>query len=395
MQASQIEQYRKQTPGCQNTIHLNNAGTGLPTQAVLTSMQDYLQVEAEMGGYETAALQAEAINGFYSATAQMLHTASRNIAFTSNATDSFARALSAIPFEKGDLILTTNDDYISNQIAFLSLVKRMGVKIMRSPNLAEGGCDPVAMAQLIRQHRPRLVSVTHVPTNSGLVQPIAAIGRVCKEESIWYLVDACQSAGQMPLDVQEIHCDFLSATMRKFLRGPRGAGFLYVSDRALASDLHPLLPDMRGANWLSKDEYQLVDSAHRYELWEKSYALMMGSKIAIETALAVGLSPIAKRVEHLSHYLREELVKIPSIRVLDRGTHLCGIVTFIPQGREASDFKAKIDAQQINTSIANKSSAQIDFSEKNVDWAMRVSPHYYNTKEELDRFIEVVREVVR
>jgi len=393
--AEQVQNYRAETPGCKHAIHLNNAGTGLPPLPVLKSMQDYLQLEAEKGGYETSAMMSDQLHDFYTATARLLNAKAHQVAFLTSATDAFNQALSAIPFEKGDLILTTNDDYISNHTAFWALAKRMGLRVMRGPTLPGGGCDPEGMIEFIRQHRPRLVSVTHIPTNSGLIQAVAPIGQVCREEGIWYLVDACQSVGQMPVDVKQIQCDFLSATLRKFLRGPRGAGFLYVSDRALEAGLHPLLPDMRGVNWVGANEFELVDSAKRFELWEKSYALMIGSKVAIEYALAIGLDRIEKRLSDLANYLRGQLAQIDGLRLLDRGKQPCALVTFHPEGFSAEAFKAKLDARQINTSIANRSSAQIDFIEKQVEWALRASPHYYNTKGELDTFVEAVRQMIK
>ena len=217
-----VDGLRAETPGCAHRIHFNNAGAGLMPTPVLTAMVEHLELEARIGGYEAADARAAAVADFYDATGELLGCAASNVAFTANATDSFSRALSSIPFERGDTILTTEDDYISNQIAFLSLRKRFGVEVARMPTLPEGGADPDRAARLMDELRPRLVAVTHVPTSSGLVQPVAEIGRHCRARGVVYLVDACQSVGQLPLDVEAIGCDFLSATCRKFLRGPRG-----------------------------------------------------------------------------------------------------------------------------------------------------------------------------
>src|SRR5919197_1748246 len=276
---------REDTPGSARRIHFNNAGAALPPTHVLQTMHEYLELEAELGGYEAADARREDIADFYAATGELLGCGAHNIAFAPSATDAFARALSSVPFERGDVILTTRDDYISNQIAFLSLRKRFGVEVVHAPNLAEGGVDVDALAQLMRERRPRLVAVTHIPTNSGLVQPVAEIGRRCRELDLLYLVDACQSAGQYVIDVGQIGCDFLSATCRKFLRGPRGSGFLYVSDRALAAGYEPLFVDMRGARWTGFEEYRAVDSAERFEDWEFSYATVLGAAAAIRYGL--------------------------------------------------------------------------------------------------------------
>ena len=391
----EIEHFRSETPGVQHRIHFNNAGAALMPQPVIDAFQQHFQLEIEMGGYEAEAAAHAEIEGFYMAMAQLLNCQPRNIAYAASATDAYNRALSSIHFAKGDVILTTNNDYASNQIAFLELQKWFGVQVVRAEDAPEGGVDVDSMQHLIQKHRPKLVAVTHVPTSSGLVQPVAEIGQICKENNIWYLVDACQSSGQIPLDVQHIHCDFLSATFRKFLRGPRGAGFLYVSDKALNAGLEPLFVDLLSATWTSPDVYELRPDARRFELWERPHTLMLGSKAAIEYALQIGLPQIATRVKYLADLCREELGSIPGIQNLDKGKERCGITTYVIKGWEANALKAKLQEHTINTSIAIRTGAQLDFAEKGVDWALRVSPHYYNTEEEVNILVGILLQIVK
>jgi selenocysteine lyase/cysteine desulfurase len=250
----EIEKFRGDTPGCVHRVHLNNAGAALMPFPVLNAIQEHLTFEARVGGYEAADLRHKEIEKFYHSAARLLNTRSRNIAFTANATDSFCRAVSSIPFEKGDVILTTNEDYISNQILYLSFVKRFGIELVRVKSLESGVIDLEELEKNLKK-TPKLVAVTHVPTNSGLIQPIKEIGEMCRRYDTLYLIDACQSIGQLRLDVDELQCDFLSVTSRKFLRGPRGAGFLYISDRVLEDGFEPLFIDMRGADWVEADKY--------------------------------------------------------------------------------------------------------------------------------------------
>lgn len=389
-----IETLRQQTPGCNYKVHFNNAGASLPPQQVLDAITAHLQLEAITGGYEAADLKATEINEFYESTARLLNCKARNIAFTSSATNSFARALSCIPFRAGDYILLANEDYISNQIAFLSLQKRFGIKILRAASLAQGGVDVNDMKRLMDLYNPRLVSLTHVPSNTGLIQPVEQVGQLCAERNIFYLVDGCQSAGQIPADVQKMKCDFFTATMRKFLRGPRGAGFLYVSDRVIEQKLEPLFIDLRGAEWIEADAYSPRMDARRFEDWELPYAIVLGSKAAIDLALTLGLDEIQKRNSLLCEKIRNALATLPNITLLDKGPNQSSIITIKVSNQKAPDTLQALRAQNINTSVGYRNFALIDFDAKKVEWALRISPHYYNTETEADLLLQAIQQLV-
>ncbi|GAA3029611.1 aminotransferase class V-fold PLP-dependent enzyme [Streptosporangium longisporum] len=386
---------RTDTPGCEQVVHFNNAGCGLLAAPVLAAMVDHLNLEARIGGYEASAAREEEVRGFYTEIAALINCEPGNVAFAGSATHAFATALSAIPFRSGDVILTTRNDFISNQIAFLSLRKRFGVEIVHAPDAPEGGVDVAAMAALMRAHRPRLVTATHIPTNSGLVQPVAEIGRHCRELDLLYMVDACQSVGQYPVDVAEIGCDLLTATCRKFLRGPRGSGFLYVSDRVLRAGYEPLFIDMHGARWVEPGRYRPVETAARFEEWEFPYATVLGCAAAARYALRVGVDAIADRSPALAARLRTGLDAVPGVRTLDRGPRLGAIVTFSAEGWEPRPFKAAMDARRVNSALSFREFAQFDFGDKDVDWCLRLSPHYYNTEEEVDRVVAAVADLVQ
>jgi selenocysteine lyase/cysteine desulfurase len=245
----------------------------------------------------------------------------------------------------------------------------------------------------MKEHRPRLVAATHIPTNSGLVQPVAEIGRHCRELGLLYLVDACQSIGQYPLDVTEIGCDFLTATCRKFLRGPRGSGFLYVSDRVLAAGNEPLFIDMRGANWTAPGTYTPSRTASRFEEWEFPYATVIGCAAAVRYARGVGVEAISQRTPVLAARLRDGLDAIPGVRALDRGAQLGALVTIAVENWQPEAFKAALDARSINSALSFRRFAQFDFGDKNVNWCLRLSPHYYNTEDEVDHVIATIAEL--
>src|ERR1041384_228765 len=303
---SDLARWRAETPGCAERIHLNNAGASLMPRPVLDAITAHLDQESRLGGYEAADAAAAQIDATYQAVAELIKTAPHNIALVENATVGFAQALSAFDFRPGDVIVTSRADYVSNQLMFLSLGARYGAVGRRAADLPEGGVDPDSVRTMVNDRRPRLVALTWVPTSSGLVQDVAAVGAVCETAGVPYLIDACQALGQLPIDVAALHCDYLSTTARKFLRGPRGIGFLYVSDRALARGDHPLLVDMRGADWTGPDLFQLVDGARRFENWETACALVLGLGAAARYSLQVGAAG-SERASTLAAGLRRRL----------------------------------------------------------------------------------------
>jgi selenocysteine lyase/cysteine desulfurase len=387
--------WRADTPGCSRVVHLNNAGAALAPRPVRDAIRKHLDLEDQVGGYEAAEAEIASLRATYQAVGQLLGAGAQNLALVQNSTVAFNQAISAFDFAPGDVILTTRADYASNQITYLSLARRRGVQVVRAPDAPEGGVDPEEVRRLIAQRRPTLVSLTWIPTNSGLVQPAEAVGEICREAEVPYLVDACQAVGQMPIDVRRLRCDFLAAASRKFLRGPRGLGFLYVSDRMLAGGAHPLLVDMHGATWTEANAFDLTPDARRFETWEFAYALVLGLGAAARYALEVGLETARDRARGLAAYARRRLEMVPGVRVLDRGAELCAIATASIAGRDSKEIKLALRARGINTSSPHREDAVIDMDEKGASSALRISPHYYNTKEEIDSAVEALQDLLR
>jgi selenocysteine lyase/cysteine desulfurase len=389
-----LARWRADTPGCDGLVHLNNAGAALVPLPVRDAIATHLNLENELGGYEATETRADALGASYTAVGRVVGAKARNIAFVQNSTVAFAQAMSAFELGPGDVVLTSRSDYASNQIMYLSLARRRGVEIVRAPDAPEGGIDPAAVRKLIAKQRPALVALTWIPTNSGLVQPAEVVGEVCREADVPYLLDGCQAVGQMPIDVARLHCDYLSAATRKFMRGPRGIGSLYVSDRVLAAGAHPLLVDMHGATWTEADAFDLTPDARRFETWEFAYALVLGAGAAARYALDVGLETARRRGRMLAEHARTRLATVPAVQVLDRGPELCAIATASVAGWDAKDLKLQLRARGINTSSPHREDAVIDMDEKGASSALRISPHYYNTTEEIDTAVETLQEIL-
>jgi selenocysteine lyase/cysteine desulfurase len=392
--AEQLDTWRLDTPGCAHRNHLNNAGAALMPQPVLRALTQHLEREAAIGGYEAADEAEPRMQETYALLGRIVGAPARNLAIVENATVAFNQAISAFDFRPGDRIVTTRTDYPSNQLAYLSLKQRVGVDTVRADDLPDGGVDPESVRRLARDPRTRLVALSWVPTNSGLVQDAHAVGAVCAELGVPYLIDACQAVGQLPVDVTSLRCDFLSGTGRKFLRGPRGIGFLYVSDPMLERGAFPLLVDMRGADWVDPDAFRLADGARRFENWEFAYALVLGLAEAARYALEVGPAG-PERARWLATALRERLARVRGVRVLDRGREQCALVTVDVQGRDAAEVKVELRKRGINTSSADRQSGVLDMDAKQARTALRLSPHYYNTEDELDAAVTALTELAR
>jgi len=391
-EAAAVARWRAETPGCEGRVHLNNAGAALVPAGVLEAMRGHLAREAEIGGYEAADEAAERVAGVYEAVAALIGSAARNVAVVENATTGLALALSSFELRPGDRIVTSRSDYPSNRIMYLSLGQRFGVEMVTAAERPEGGVDPESVRQLVRDPRCRLVALTWVPTNSGLVQPAAEVGEVCAAAGVAFLVDACQCVGQMTIDVGRLRCDFLTASARKFMRGPRGIGFLYVSDAALERGSYPLFPDMHGATWTGPAEFRVSPGAQRFENWEFSYALVLGMGAAARYSAAVGgVGPA--RAWRLAAELRARLEAMPWARVLDRGAERCAIVSAEIRGWDAGALKLRLRERGINTHAANREDALLDMDAKHAATTLRVSPHYYNTEQELDTLFEALTEL--
>jgi selenocysteine lyase/cysteine desulfurase len=392
MEAGQ-RQWRSDTPGCSNRNHLNNAGAALMPVAVMRAIAAHLDLEAQIGGYEAADLQATEIERGYGDIATLLGTAARNVAIVANATAGFIQAISSFDFAPGEVIITSRSDYTSNQIQYLALQQRRGVSIIHAADLPEGGIDSDSVRDLLKRHACRLVAVSWVPTNSGLVQDVEAVGRVCGDFDVPYLVDACQAVGQIPIDVKKLNCDYLSVTARKFLRGPRGIGFLYASDRALARGDYPLFVDMRGARWVNAGKFEIDPTARRFEDWEFPYALVLGLGEAVRYALEIGISVVQTSAWDLASYARSRLRAIPGLRLFDRGRKQCAIVTAALAGWTGGEIVAELAKLGINTSASLREYGILDFDSKGVDSVVRISPHYYNTREEIDQLTAAMTDI--
>ncbi len=387
-----LQRARQDTPGCEHVLHFNNAGASLMPRPVLDATIAHLQLEAQIGGYEAAERAQDTIEHVYDATAALIGCSRDEIAIIENATRAWDMAFYSIPFKPGDRILTAMAEYASNYIAFLQVTQKAGAMVEVIPNDPYGQISLEALRKAI-DDRVKLIAITHIPTNGGLVNPVVEVGKVAREHAILYLVDACQSVGQVPIDVNHIGCDMLSATGRKYLRGPRGTGFLYVRNSIL-EQLEPPMLDLHAAEWIAKDRYEIRPDARRFENWETNYAGKIGLGVAIDYALQWEVDTTWRRIKTLAYKLRTQLSPLPGVIVRDRGVTQCGIVTFSVEDKNPDEIVHMLSKQNINASVTRRSSTLLDMDARGLESLVRASVHYYNSEEEVERFCRTVESLL-
>lgn len=383
-----IERARRETPACEGLVHFNNAGASLMPEPVVRTIVGHLSREAEIGGYEAEDEAHPRLEAMYDSLARLIGASRDEIAFVENATRAWDMAFYALPLRPGDRILTSRSEYASNVIAFLQAAKARGAVLEVIPDDESGQTSVAALARMIDE-RVKLIAVSHVPTQGGLIQPAEAIGAVARAHSVPFLLDACQSVGQMPVDVEAIGCDLLSATGRKFLRGPRGTGFLYVR-RAWIERLEPPFLDGHAARWTAADAFEIRPDARRFENWESYVAGRLGLGAAADYALSFGSRAIAQRVQGLAERLRAGLASLRGVSTHDRGERRSAIVTFAKAGVGAGAIKAALRARRINVSVTSIEWARFDFEARGLSELVRASPHYFNTEAEVDAVVAAV-----
>ena len=388
-----IDKIRAETPGLAHGIHLMACGSALAPQPVVDAVMRFLELEAKIGGYEAHAQQADMLDGVYDSVARLIGAKRNEIAILENATAAWCQAFYALPLKAGDRIITCEAEYAANYVAFLQRQKRDGLEIDVAPSDETGAIDVAALESMITD-KTALIAITWVPTNGGLVNPAAAVGAIAKKHGVPYLLDACQAVGQMPVDVEALRCDFLSATGRKFLRGPRGTGFLYIREEWLQT-LEPVMLDHFGAPWVERNRYSLRPDARRFENWENNYALRAGLKVACDYAMDIGLDAINARVTMLADYFRERISTLKGARVLDIGARKCAIISFTIDGLDPRPTVSNLREQGIAIGASNPESTRLDAEARHLPIMLRAAPHYYNSKADIDAAIAALEALIQ
>ena len=387
-----IDKIRDDTPGVSKGIHLMACGSSLMPKPVIDEVINYTLLEGDIGGYEAESCQSDKLDLVYDNIGKHIGAKRNEIAVLENATVAWTNAFYSLPIKPGSKILTCEAEYAANYVAFLSRAKKESLKIEIIGSDTTGTFDLDELEQRIDED-VSLIAITWVPTNGGLVNPAEGIGKIAQKFNIPFLLDGCQAVGQMPIDVKKIGCDFFSATGRKFLRGPRGTGFLYISEKWL-DRLHPVMIDHFGAPWVGINAYQLRSDARRFETWENSYALRAGLARAVQYASEIGIEKIHQRTWALARLCRDMLKEVKGITLTDLGKEKCGIVSFYIEGKDCFDVVCQMQKKGITIGTSSPTSTLIDSQVRSLPMLLRASPHYYNTAKEIEFFVSSLKQII-
>ncbi len=391
-----VEAERAATPGCTRVDHLNNAGAALPTTATLQTMIDHLRLEAERGGYEAATAATERLAAVRSSAASLLHARPDEVAVTGSDTQAWTKAVWGFfaggGLGPGQVVLVDRLAYDSHYLGLLQVSGLAGASVEVVPSLGDGTVDLGALAGRLERagDRVALVAATHVGTHRGLINPVEEVGALCRVAGVPYFLDACQSLGQLPVDVVAIGCDVATATGRKWLRGPRGTGLLFVRTD-FVERLSPPGIGWSAAPWEDADHFSFRAGAERFIEFEVPVAAHLALGVAIDHALGLGVHRITERVGLLAEQLRNDLSGLSGVAVHDGGARRAGIVTFTVDGSEPVDVARRASAAGINVSVSDAPWARLDMVAPHPTSKVRASPHYYNTEDELAHLVEVVQ----
>jgi selenocysteine lyase/cysteine desulfurase len=386
-----IQHLRERTPGCQSGIvHFNHAGASLPSQATLDAIIEQLQREARDGPMEAGEHGAVLVEKARRAAAQLLNAPAASIAFASSGSAAWNIAFQALgAWQPGDRILVGRHEWGGN-LASMELAVQAGARVEVIPCDATGATCPQALASMI-DAQVKLIDLTWLPANGGLINPAEAIGAIARRHAIPYFIDAGQAVGQLPVDVQALQCDVLKSAGRKHLRGPRGTALLYVRAEFL-QHLNPAQRDVLSAPW-SASGYDLRNDARRFETSEASYALLAGLGNALQEINHLGVERVWGQVLRTSARVREALRQIPGVSLHDLGASHSGLIAFNLAGWDAFELRRRLGLKRINIGANGVAYTPLDMHARGLDSVARISVSPLNNDDDIERLMAALQEL--
>ncbi len=379
-------------------VYFDNAATTQKPRVVLEAIQRYYEhdnANVHRGIHELSSRATAAFEGARDRVAAFINAPGREeIIFTRGTTESLnlvAATWGVENVKEGDTILLTEMEHHSNIVPWQILAKRTGARLKYIPVTgADGRLDLDQLDTLLEG--AKVLSFTHISNALGTINPLAEICAKARAAGVMTVVDAAQSAGHLPLDVQALGCDFLALSGHK-LCGPTGIGVLFAR-----SELQEAMPPYQGGGeMISKvgffeTEYNVPP--HKFEAGTPNIAGAAGLHAALDYVDALGRENIHAHDTELANYAREQLSEFDGIRIFGPAEDRGGLVSFVLKDVHALDLATMADQQGVAIRVGHHCTQPLH-DKLGVPATARASFYFYNTHDEVDRFIEVLQKVIK
>jgi len=372
-----LKRYRKLFPVTKDYIYLNHASTGpLPIPAVKAITQ-LAQRYAKEGSIEWEEYE-KLSNRTRQLTAKMLNVTGDEICFIQNTSQGIIIAIGTIPWQDGDNLILMQDGFPTNLYPFLYLLPNIEKRYVTSSEIL---ADPCSITKRIDK-KTKAIALDWVNFLNGIKIDLTTIGQIAKEKGIYLIIDGMQGLGATTIDLKKSYVDFFCAAAPKWLLGPHGIGILYISKKTL-SHLQPFNLGWLSADW--KDFYDiftpkpLKTTAARFEPGTKNYFGIVGLQKCLRLFLEIGIDKVESQIYHLTDYLISEISSSKFETITPRArSKRAGIVSFRRKDKAGQELYLKLKQNRVVVSLRQE--------------YLRISPHFYNTIEEIEHLIKIIKD---
>lgn len=370
--------------------YFNQAAGGLMPDRVLQAVTDYMQREQALGSYVAAQQAQPQLQQLYAQLAALLHCQPTDIALTTGNTHGWCAVVGALPLQAGDRVLVTPGEWGGNYAMLLQLQARTGCVVETMPCTADGHIDLAALEAGL-DARVQLIALTWVPANGSTVYDAQALGQLCARHGIPYIIDAAQALGHIPVDVQALQCDVLTAPGRKWLCGPRGTGLVYLKP-GFAARLQPMTVDHVSCP-ITPTGPVLRQDARMLEQSESSVALKLGLLAALDTAQAEGWAQRFAAIAERARQLRSALADVPglSLHSLAAAPADCGIVPFTLQGHTPAQVQQALLQCHIQVAASGMGFTPLDMQARGLSAVVRASVSAHTTDADIQALVQALQ----
>lgn len=376
--------------------YFNNAGSGIMSNDTFDTIVNHMRLEMQYGAYKAAIIREKEIKEFYKYAAKLLNAeSSEEIAFIDSASRGWNLVMYGLPVTSNTSIVTLESEYGTNLLTIYDIANKTGCSVTVVKCHEDGSFDLLDVEDALSKGEC-ILAVSHVAAQGAIENPVNELGILAEKYKAIYIVDGCQACGQIPINVQEMKCDFYITAGRKWLCGPRGTGILYVKkeSRFPSSQIDLSTSDLVFDNNNKVVGIKTVESAKRFELWEKNVASLLGLSNAIKECLNLGLPRIQDGIISNTIKIREAICNNPKLTLVGKKDAPIGNASFYTNNEALErDIKVFFEENGFIISCMCDWDCPLFFPKNNVKYIFRITPHYYTPSEEVHEMCECIRNI--